>query len=242
MRALYATALSMVLCFQVQGAPHPCIGKGAINGIFDGFTRGGTFALQGDEQRYVLAGVFLSEPDKLAKLSGEVVLQPIDGGLDRYRRQRVNLFQGEHWIQAEAVLAGRALVFGSSGSAACSSLLNNLEQRALKNRAGVWRDGELPLAADRPKRLTPWVGRFVVVEGRVVSVGDRERLLYLNFGENWAQDFTVAVVKTGANAFNGNIRRLQRLSNRRVQVRGYLEERQGPLIRLVDDTQIKILP
>lgn len=89
------------------------------------------------------------------------------------------------------------------------------------------------------------MGQFVVITGLVASVGDRKRRLYLNFGQNWEQDFTVSVVKSGRGAFKerkaGALARLQALTGKTVRVRGVLEQRQGPLIRLADEAQIEIL-
>lgn len=225
-----------------SGAQHPCASGTAISGTFNSFGRGATFSLVDDKHPYALAGVFLSIPSDVPPVVGNVNVHPDGQPRDRYARLPVHVFQNQRWIQGELLARGQAVVFNPSGSAECIALLYQTEGKARTKNVGVWKDGDLLLQATELDRLSKMLGRFVVVEGRVVSVGDRSKMLYLNFGKNWAQDFTVAVVKKGANAFNGNIGRLKRLSNKWIQVRGYLEERQGPLIRLVDEKQIKLLP
>ena len=84
-------------------------------------------------------------------------------------------------------------------------------------------------------------GRIALIQGKVASVGDRKRRLYLNFGQNWSQDFTVSVVKSGSGAFKGNVARLGGLEGKTVRIRGIIEQRQGPLIRLFDESQIEIM-
>lgn len=164
---------------------------------------------------------------------------------DRYGAYAAHVFDKEGWVQGRLVEAGLALIMAGSAPPACLSALREAEGKAIKFRRGLWKQPAFRLKSWDVEAMAPYRGQLVVVTGKVRSVGDRTRRLYLNFGQNWAQDFTVLVVKTGRGAFKerdgGALARLLAAKGKTVRVRGVLEERQGPLIRLADEAQIDIL-
>src|SRR3546814_18690321 len=58
-----------------------------------------------------------------------------------------------------------------------------------------------------------WLGGFELVEGRVVAVGRGGGSTYLNFGEDWRQDFTVAVARQAQKLFEEQDRKSTRLNS-----------------------------
>jgi hypothetical protein len=74
----------------------------------------------------------------------------------------------------------------------------------------------------------------------VVSVGNRRTRTYLNFGGRWAEDVTVEIEARDRDRFGGELG-LADLAGWRVRVRGYVEERQGPLIIVRSPMQIERL-
>ena len=78
-----------------------------------------------------------------------------------------------------------------------------------------------------------------MVEGEVLSIGDRKRRLYLNFGKDWSTDFTAIADKSGSNQYIGSIDALKMSKGRRIRARGILEWRGGPMIRLTHDWQVE---
>ena len=83
---------------------------------------------------------------------------------------------------------------------------------------------------------------MALVEGEILSVGERRDRTYLDFGRDWSRDFHVtvpkrvwaAMVKAGepASSFKG----------RRVRVRGIVEMRRGPSIELTEPALLERLP
>ena len=121
--------------------------------------------------------------------------------------------------------------------AACGAALLAAEAEARAAKRGLWRRGGLERATD--PTLAERTGRFAVVEGRIETVGDRARTIYLNFGTFWRQDFTVRVEKRDLKRHPELVARLGRAEGRTIRVRGTLELRDGPFMRVRDAGQIE---
>jgi hypothetical protein len=242
MRTISATLFLLFYIYPLQAAQHPCAEGRVIIGTFAEFGRGSTFTLQGSPQKYVPAGIVIGPVGgDLPQISGQLRLYAGTARPDRpdrYDRVPVQLFRQGRWIQGELLEAGQALTFATSSRPACRRAMLEAEKQKTDEKGNYWRSRGIELGASELDRLSRKTGHFVVVYGKVQSVGDRTNWLYLNFGQNWAQDFTASVNKR---IFRGDIDRLTLLQGRTVQVRGILEERQGPLIRVIDDIQIQII-
>ena len=203
----------------------------------------GEFTLGESDQVYMLGGLAsLAEPFDTIKPGASLTLYSKDGAPDRYGRLTVQAFVDLQWLQGDLLRRGNALSSGLGVGSECQKRMLLAERQAEAAKLGIWGNDPNPnLGADDLESLAEKFGYFVLVKGKVLSVGDRSRRLYLNFGQKWSQDFTVSVVKKGSGAFKGDVARLASLKNKTVRVRGILEERQGPLIRLVDEAQIEIL-
>lgn len=179
----------------------------------------------------------------LASLAGQEVAVTRVGPPDRWGRApaALALVEGTTRIDlAEFLVAeGWALVDAGERDGLCRPDLLALERRARAGRLGLWRTGRLPLAAGQPDALRAEAGRFAIVEGRVVSVGERKDRTYLNFGRDFSRDFSVVIPRrlwaamkrggAGAADFKGHP----------VRVRGIVEMRRGPSIELVSDTMLE---
>src|SRR3546814_5127520 len=104
----------------------------------------------------------------------------------------------------------------------------SLEREARAAGRGIWSD---PFYAMRSAETAgEWLGGFELVEGRVVAVGRGGGSTYLNFGEDWRQDFTVAVDRQAQKLFEEQGLALDSLAGTRLRVRGWLKSYNGPLI------------
>lgn len=75
-----------------------------------------------------------------------------------------------------------------------------------------------------------------VIDGRSFVLDDgRESggTIYVNFGRRWSEDFTVSVAKRNERMFTAAGVEPKSLAGHRVEVRGWIEERGGPLIDAV---------
>jgi micrococcal nuclease len=95
--------------------------------------------------------------------------------------------------------------------------------------------------ATRPEALRPRVQTFQIVEGKVAVVGRTSGWTFLNFGDDWKQDFTAAIAAKHAKAFAESDVALDGLEGRRIRVRGWIERWNGPAIKVTHPEQIEVL-
>jgi hypothetical protein len=84
-------------------------------------------------------------------------------------------------------------------------------------------------------------GRFALVEGQVTSVRESGGMIYVNFGRRWPEQFTVTVLKRNQGIFASAGLIPTALAGRRIEVRGWIEERGGPAIEAMRPEQIEIV-
>lgn len=89
-------------------------------------------------------------------------------------------------------------------------------------------------APRRPRRQRD----FIVVEGQVTNVADRERAVFLNFGDNIDRDFGVMIGKDTLANFPGGLDALTALEGKSVRVRGYVPRCARPLMRIDHGAQL----
>ncbi|MCG7393638.1 thermonuclease family protein [Microvirga sp. ACRRW] len=136
--------------------------------------------------------------DWLRAKVGQPLLVTVQGSRDRWDRMplRARMQQGSLSLDLGhgLVEAGLALVDAGADPVFCHPELLALEETARERHLGLWADDRYnPIPVDQADRLKERVGRFVIVEGRVRSVGERKQRTYLNFGGHWAEDFTIII-------------------------------------------------
>lgn len=166
---------------------------------------------------------------------------------DRYARQLAQVFvrDGEQriWLQAEMLRRGHARAYALPGSTACLEDLVIAEKQARDAGAGLWRHASYQVRrADRHRELLRFRSTYQLVEGKVLDAADVRGQIYLNFGENWREDFTITVQPSNKRVFDEAGMNLVGLEGRRVRVRGWIERRGGPLIEIYHPSQLEILP
>jgi endonuclease YncB( thermonuclease family) len=173
-----------------------------------------------------------------------VVLRRAEFPSDRYARLFAYAYavrDGEElFAQGEMISAGFARVGDWVGSRACAAELLNRENTARKAKIGLWAQPYYDvLNAETPAAVLAQRGRFALVEGKVVSVGESGATLYLNFGRRWSEDLTVTILKRNERNFAAAGLDLKGLAGRRVRVRGWIEQRGGPWIEAAHPEQIE---
>lgn len=162
---------------------------------------------------------------------------------DRYGALTVDGLGGDppYSLRRALIAAGLALVLPQSDGTTCCAALYRAESRARSGRAGVWAAGAGLIRSAAAGWGTAGSGfsGFAIVEGRVRSVGDRTRTLYLNFGYDWDADFTVSLHKPDFSA--AQLAPLKGLAGKRVRVRGFLDPWRGGRIPVKNISQIEIL-
>ncbi len=154
---------------------------------------------------------------------------------DRYGRWLAHVFVGEgdaqRWVQGLMLQSGHARSYAISGNRACQSELLAHEKIARDAGLGLWTHAAYQSRKPWPAReLSNFASTFQIVEGRVTRVTQGRDFIYLNFGREGRWDFSVAIRRSDRETighFGGDAKHLQ---GRRVEVRGWIEQRSGPLL------------
>ena len=242
-----AFACVMIVCSATaQDAATPCkltaIGTANVTAVRDG----GTLMLE-DGRELRLAGIEVAEGSRdalQALAAGPLRLERLGGELDRYGRVVAFAFPGgkPHSLQAALLEQGLARVSARIGSKPCADALLTLERKARTERRGLWADPNFAsLRAENPDGLQEKRSHFALVEGRVLSVRQSGATIYVNFGRRWRRDFTVIILKRLQRTFAAAGVEPKSLEGRPVRVRGWIEQRGGPVIVAEAPEQIELV-
>ena len=223
-------------------------GEGRVAAVIDARS----FRLQ-DGREVILAGIEPAVADKeignrtsaLAALVAdrEVTLRGEDDAPDRYGRQPAFAFLdgAETSVQGLLLAQGEALVSASVANKDCASTLMAAETAARETKRGIWADPAAIKNAESPGDILTGIGRFTVVEGKVLSVRQSGATTYLNFGRSWTRGFAVTISRRVNTALEATGFAVKSLENRRIRVRGWVEARGGPRIEVFRVGQVELL-
>lgn len=146
------------------------------------------------------------------------------------------------WVQAGLLAAGMVRAYSLPQNRACMPALYARERLARLEGLGLWSNAAYQLRkARRAKELLAFAHTFQIVVGRVKSVEGRGKRVFLNFGDDWKTDFTVAIDARARLSFLKRRIDPKSFAKRRIRVRGWIERSRGPLIRVSHPEQIEIL-
>lgn len=164
------------------------------------------------------------------------------GGEDRWGRRRVDaVADGAEPadLAGGLIAAGLAQADPGEADALCRPALRALEAAPRAAGLGIWKAGAIE--ASDAAALTARAGRFAVVEGRILHVGERSARTYLDFAPRGAQGFTVTVQKRTWRGLAEHGLSAATLRGRLVRVRGTVEIGRGPVIDLGGRDAIEIV-
>jgi endonuclease YncB( thermonuclease family) len=221
-------------------------GEGRVAAVIDART----FRLD-DGREVRLAGIEPAIPDgtkaaaALSAIVGgrDVTMHGQDDAPDRYGRQPAFAFLAgaETPVQSELLRRGEALVSTEVTDKDCAAVLAAAEAEARQAKMGTWAEPAAIKNAESPGDILAGIGRFTVVEGKVLSVRRAGATTYLNFGRNWTRDFAVTISRRMMPAFEAAGLLPKSLENRRIRVRGFVEARGGPRIEVLRVGQVEVL-
>ena len=160
--------------------------------------------------------------------------------IDRWGRRLAHLHDDTgRWIQGELLTSGLARVYTFRDNRALADEMLDAERTARAGGRGIWGD---PFFAVRTIAETEdFIDTFQIVEGEVLDAAVVRGRAYLNFGEDWRDDFTVTVAPKHRRAFEAAGLDLETLAGSVVRVRGWLDSYNGPQIVITHPEQLEIL-
>jgi endonuclease YncB( thermonuclease family) len=139
-------------------------------------------------------------------------LERLGPGQDRYGRLVAFAFAGdaEPFVQQAMLEQGQARVSARDVDKACAEGLLSAEKAARAAGRGLWADPNFaPLSAEN------------------------------HFGRHWTRDFTVIIFRRMGRAFAAAGVEPKKLEGRRIRLRGWIEQRGGPIISAETPEQIE---
>ncbi|MGB1088783.1 MAG: hypothetical protein ACPG06_10465, partial [Alphaproteobacteria bacterium] len=121
------------------------------------------------------------------------------------------------------------------------------EKAARGEGLGIW--GDAYYAIQQAEGLTikklAAVSKFILVEGTVLRVTHRGRATYIDFGEDWRQDFSIRILSKnrrnfGENEESGKVA-IDRLVGMPLRVRGWAYRKNGVMIDIDHPEAIEML-
>ena len=173
----------------------------------------------------------------------DVTLRADDDAPDRYGRQTAFVFVAgdENSVQAALLSQGEAFSAGDTPDKDCAAALLAAEAAGREEKKGIWAGPSATQKAESTGDILAGNGRFMLVEGRVLSVRQAGATTYLNFGRNWTRDFAVTISRRVLPSLEAAGMAPKSLENRRIRVRGFIEARTGPRIELLRPGQLELL-
>ena len=160
---------------------------------------------------------------------------------DRYGRLRGHLVRSDDgtWIQGALLAAGLARVHSLVDDRAAVAEMLAIERRARAERRGIWSQPRYRVlaAGDAGTGL----GSFQLVEGRVKAAAVVRGRGYLNFGDDWREDFTISIGPRDRRRFETAGIAIEDYEGRLVRVRGWVDSFNGPMVEATHPEQIEVL-
>jgi endonuclease YncB( thermonuclease family) len=178
-------------------------------------------------------------------LDSEVALYYGGRRRDRHGRALAHVVRNDRlWIQRAMLERGMARVYSFADNRALVGALYEVERSARAARRGIW--GHPFYRVRTPESLLRDVGSFQLVEGTILAAARVRGRVYLNFGADWREDFTVTVAPRQRRAFErawaaAGLPEVSALAGRRVRVRGWIDSYNGPMIEASHPEQIEWL-
>jgi micrococcal nuclease len=159
---------------------------------------------------------------------------------DRYGQVLAHVMIDGTWLQGTLVTRGLARAYGRPGSDACTEALAKLERRAREEEHGLWANAAYRVRAASRDDWSSAAGAFHVVSGTVRRVSRGSGEVFVSLGARRGRAYPLAaVVSTKRADLTGGIA-VRSLVGRRVLVRGWIEQRRGPVIVIDSKGQLEL--
>ncbi len=140
---------------------------------------------------------------------------------------RVN---GYIWTQGLLLSLGVARVRTSKYNPEMAHQMLKLEKEARENKSGMWNMDEHQILT--PDKAQEHIGSYQIIEGKVQNATLRKNKLYLNFGKNWRDDFTVAISAFDLKQFIKKKIDPKSWNGKLIRVRGWIRSYNGPYMEI----------
>ena len=114
-----------------------------------------------------------------------------------------------------------------------------IEAAARAAKRGIWQNAYYRIRSNR--EAGRFIGTFQLIQGKVLKTAVVRKRAYLNFGQNWRNDFTITMSPRMMRRFWKKGPTIKSYEGKTVRVRGWLKRFNGPMIEATHPEQIEIL-
>lgn len=200
------------------------------------------YAVQAQAQMTVMAGLYV--PAEIAKENRvETEHCTFDEsrakvlGADRYGALFVAVFcEGDKESYQEHMLRKGIALLVMPEMGEYPAHWREAQEEARREKRGVW-EVIVPLSADEISNMSS-LPEWAIVRGRVHAIAKRDFGTYINFSDDWKEDFTLFVHKQHRREFG--TKWLESLVGKEVEVVGRIYSSYGPMMYVTHKTHIKV--
>jgi endonuclease YncB( thermonuclease family) len=143
------------------------------------------------------------------------------------------------WVQGDLLAQGLARVYTFPDNRKLAPEMLAVERHARTAGMGIW---AVPFYGVRnADTVRGDIGSFSLVEDRIVDVAHVKKRIYLNFGADWRSDFTIQINAHDEPAFTALGIDLMALKGHRIRVRGWVKDKNGPMIELDHPQRLEMI-
>ncbi len=221
-------ALQPLSGLRPQQSSHPTDGT-ALNGI----------ALKDSQQPPINDAAAAARAALETLLLGQDITLHIDGQ-DRYGRWLADVIRGDGlWIQGAMLGQGWGRVHSLGDHRERIGEMLAIEAQARREKAGIWADPAYRVVAATSAEKA--IGNFAIITGRVRQIAVVKGTTFLNFGDDWREDFTIRIAARDRRRFDSAGVSISDYQGRKIRVRGMVESWNGPMIKIDHPERIEIL-
>lgn len=143
------------------------------------------------------------------------------------------------WVQGTMLSLGLARVRTTPNNAHLADQMLALEKQAREEKIGLW--DVIVYTIHDAQTADHYIGSYQIIEGTIKNVGLKEGRIYINFGDNWREDFTASITPTNKRAFAKAGFNFQNMGGQNVRVRGWISSYNGAYMEITHPAQIEML-
>ncbi len=140
------------------------------------------------------------------------------------------------FLRDQLIIAGHALMFPHYLTRAEAMRLRDLEKIAQQNHTSIWRKIKHPPIIS-PDMADKYIGQYKIVRGKIIKHDWQEKVVYLNFANDWRTDFTVRAPKNTFQEIQQKLGWRDNLAGKIIECRGMLHKYYGAAIDLSHEGQ-----
>jgi micrococcal nuclease len=145
----------------------------------------------------------------------------------------------ELWVQGTLLEEGYARVYSFLDNRALAPQMIAREREARQQSLGMWADVFYEVRV--PEDVDRMIDTFQVVAGKVVSTAVVRGRGYINYGDDWRDDFTASLASKVLRRFPDLKAVLSGYTGKKLQVRGWIKRYNGPMIEITHPEQIEVI-